>query len=374
VVIFVCLLTFAALLRVSTQPLFLGSDTFSIWLNKTKEIYLGKPYPAVAISSYPNLVPTFQAFVLRFVGRYEPIFALYFGPVSYCFWVLGFLSLFKQKSGWVMVIAMCSIAILAFDDFVINGYQDKIILMCASLSALAYLQFFTEFSLIKKQDGIKKSSQLFWLGTFFAGMLCLIKNEGIVMGMLLASLSVFIAYLYNPRQMGVFLRKNYMALPMFIALASLWPLTLYFGNADLTKIQGDSFTLEALFNAPKNIARISVIGPYFLNYFRGAILILFLSIILTLFTFWKAPQIRLTLVYLWAIGFIHSIFILLVFLSTRNVLSWHLATAFDRLMYQHSFIYIIIILFTISSLLNQSDGQNNRMFLRRFVKILIEEA
>ncbi|MHB9056557.1 MAG: hypothetical protein ACYC2P_10455 [Paludibacteraceae bacterium] len=355
VIMVVIVLVFSGILVVLTQPIPQGGDTFSIWLNKTKSIYSGIPHPALPVAQYPSLGPTFQAFAMRFTGGYEPVYGLFFGPIAYCFWVLSLFGVIKQRSGWIMVAILRSISMLFFDDYVVDGYQDKLLTMCASMSVLSYLQLFSEYSLPSNQEGSRMLQLLFWLGTFFAAMLSLIKSEGTIMGLILVGASLLAIYLTRPKQLSTFLKKNYPSIITFIVIVLLWPLILYTGNVNLSNIQGDNLTLESLFDIPRNIERIFFIWPYFINYFRKTSLMLFFSVFLTTFAFFKSPQQRISLAYLWLIWLVHSLFIVLAFLSTRAPLIWHLDTAFNRLTSQHAFIYPLIILLVIAFLLGTTN-------------------
>lgn len=365
-IIVVIVLVFSGILVILTQPIPLGGDTFSIWLNKTKSIYNGIPYPTLPVVQYPSLGPTFQAFAMRFTGGYEPVYGLFFGPIAYCFWVLSLFSVIKQRSGWIMVAILCSISILFFDDYVVNGYQDKILMMCASMSVLSYLQFFSEYSLPSKQEGSRTLQLLFWLGTFFAAMLSLIKSEGTIMGLILVTASLLVVGLTQPGQIKVFIQKNYMSIIMFVVLVLLWPLILYAGNVNLSNVQGDNLTLESISDIPQNMGRIFIIGHYFINSFHEIYVMLIFSVFLTIFALLKVPRLRITLAYLWLIWFVHSLFIAFAFLSTRAPLIWHLDTAFYRLTSQHAFVYPLIILFVTASLL---DTTNDKISLVESVSI-----
>lgn len=353
VIIIALVIIISGLLETITHPHIEG-DTSSIWLNKAKSIYNGIPYPALPVVNYPSLVPTFNAFVMRFTGSYNPIYGLFIGPIAYYFWVLNLYDIFKRKSGWVITAVISSIAILYFDNYVTNGYQDKIIMMCASMSALAYLQLIN-LDLSGNRVWTEKSQLLFWIGTFFAGILSLIKSEGVVIGTLLVGLSLFIIYSINLKQIPTLLKKKYAAIITFITLVLLWPFILYTGNVNISNIQGDNLTFQSIFDIPRNIDRIFIIWPYFANYFRETSFMLILSISLSSLSFIKSTQLRKSLVYLWSVWFIHSIFIIFVFLSTRAPLIWHLETAFNRLLSQHAFIYPLIILLTIADFLEYQE-------------------
>ena len=358
VIIIILAITISGLLEISTHSSSpLGSDTFQIWLNKSKSIYSGIPYPALPVVEYPNLVPTFSAFVMNFIGSYQPNYGLYFGPIAYYFWVLSFLYIFKRKSGWIMIATVSSIAILFFNVDVINGYQDKIIMMCASMSALAYIQL-ANIDLSGSLVLSGKSKLLFWVGTFFAGMLSLIKSEGFVLGAILVGVSLLLIYSTSPKQLSTLLKNKYAPIITFITLVLLWPFILYTGNVDITNVQGDNLTLQSIFDIPRNIERIFVIWPYLINYFRKISFIFMLSISLSIISFLTATNLRKSLVYLWSIGFVHSIFVVFIFLSTRAPLIWHLDTAINRLLSQHTFIYPLIILLVTAYFLditNQND-------------------
>lgn len=355
VIMTVIVITIGGLLEITTHPIPLGGDTFSIWLDKTKSIYSGVPYPALPVVEYPSLGPTFNAFVMRFTGNYKAVYGLFLGPIAYGFWVLSFLSLFNHRSGWILPTMLASNAIIFFDNYVINGYQDKIVMMCASMSALAYIQFFNEVSLSHREQGARKLQQLFLLGTFFAGMLGLIKSEGTIMGGILLGVGLLIILITRPKSMALSLKNYYVPVIMFIALILLWPLVLFAGKINLSTIQGNNLSIQSILDVPKNLGRIYVIWPYYVNYFLGVFPLLLISVFLTIIAFLKASYLRVSLVYLWTVWFVHLLFILIVFLSTRAPLVWHLDTAFSRLASQQVFVYPLVVLLVTAFLLDNTN-------------------
>ena len=175
------------------------------------------------------------------------------------------------------------------------------------------------------------------------------------MGIILLSSSLLAIYLTRPENITTFLKYNYKSIILFVGIVLLWPLILYTGNVNLSNIQGDNLTLESLFDIPRNMERIFIIWPYFINSFREIYIMLFLSVFLTIYALLKVPQLRISLSYLWLIWFAHSTFITLAFLSTRAPLIWHLDTAFNRLSSQHAFIYPLIILLVAAILFDTTN-------------------
>jgi len=341
------------LVEIKTYPVISG-DALSIWLNKAKSIYAGKSFWTLAIVQYPSLGPIFWTFAMRFTGGYEPIYGLYLGPIAYSFWILAHLSLFEQKNNWVIVAIIFSTAILFYDSTVYNGYQDKLVMMCAGMAVLTYVRYFL-YSIDSSGWNFHNGRfDLFWLGTFLAGMLSFIKTEGAIMGLIIFSSTLFVVACSYPKgKRYEFFKTNYPPIIFFLALLSTWPLILYFGNVDLSKIQGDNFSLQSGFDFFKNLDRLPIIALRHLEYYHGIFPALTISILLTLLAFRSLPKIRIILSYVWLIWLAHLVFITLIFLVTRAPLIWHLDTAFNRLSSQHDFVYPLIISLIISCLLRK---------------------
>ena len=345
--------------KIKTQPT-VGADTLVIWLNKTKSIYAGEPFRALTMAQYPNLGPMFWMFTMRFTGKYEPIYGLFLGPVAYGFWILAHLSLFKQKNHWIIPIIFFPIAILFYNDAVYNGYQDKLLMACAGMAVLTFTQFFLDNIDANDQNMYKRNSNFFWLGAFFAGMLSFIKVEGMIMGLIIFSGVLFIVvFLFPKEKHREFLIANYPAALIFTVLLLTWPLILHFGGVDLTKIQGDTLSLQFSFDFFQNLDRLPIIVLRHINYIQGILPIFTMSVLLTLLALKDMPKIRIALSYIWLIWLLLLVFITFIFMVTRSPLIWHLDTAFYRLSSQHDFIYPLTIILVVSNILHEYQKSLN---------------
>jgi len=331
-----------------------GIDTFAIWLNKAKSIYVGEPFKTLTMTQYPALGPMFWAFTMRFTGRYEPIHGLFLGPVAYGFWILAHLSLFKKNNDWVTPAIIFPIAIFFYDDAVYNGYQDKILMMCAGMAVLTFTQFFLDETATNNHEIYNRKFNFFWLGAFFTGMLSLIKAEGMIMGLIIFLGVFFIVICFFPKEKRrEFFLANYPATLIFAALLLVWPLILFFGGVDLTKVQGDSLSLQSSLDFFQNLDRFPVITLRHINYIQGILPIFTISVLLTLLALKNMPKIRVILSFIWLTWLLHLAFITFIFMVTRAPLNWHLDTAFYRLSSQHDFIYPLTILLVISTILRE---------------------
>ena len=333
------LLTYGVL-QINTHAI-IGGDVFPIWLNKTKSIFSGIAYPSLPVVQYPSLIPTFNAFAMKFTGGYHPNQGLYFGLVLFFFWIFSFFNLLKSRFSFFDALVISFIAILSFDKSVFNGMQDTILMMGAGMASIAFIKHF-EYSRSKIDDKlVLKGRGLYWVGIFFSGMLPLIKSEGIILGAILVGLSMVINFASTPNISISVIKRYILPVFIFILLVTIWPVILYTGNVNITNIQGDNLTLSSLLDIPHNLGRVPIIMKYFMSYVKSIYIYFFTSLVLSGIALWLSPKLKQTLLFLWCVGVLNWLFISIVFLSTRAPLIWHLDTAFNRLMSQHFFIYIL---------------------------------
>jgi hypothetical protein len=141
---------------------------------------------------------------------------------------------------------------------------------------------------------------------------------------------------------------------LYFILLLFWQIILYFYHVDLNNIQGDAFKLNSISDLLTQTSRTPVITQYYKSFFSqyyliisGSVLLSLMAVVLDFSKAWIMGS-------LWLITFLHSLFILCVFLLTKQDLAWHLDSAFSRLMYQSCFIYILLAISIILPQRNES--------------------
>ena len=68
---------------------------------------------------------------------------------------------------------------------------------------------------------------------------------------------------------------------------------------------------------------------------------------------------RLSLLYIGLVIAGHNLFIFFVYMNTRADLQWHLRTSFERLVYQHSALYMLAILVSAWAVMDRFKNKGN---------------
>ncbi len=121
----------------------------------------------------------------------------------------------------------------------------------------------------------------------------------------------------------------------WIATALLWPAFMALHGLPFD-VQGGAFSAASVAGA--DLGRWSAIRPYVVTHIqeRGAVIVA--SAVVSLAGALLVRGLRRALAFVWLAYAGHVSFLLLVFLSTRQDLAWHLSTAFGRLAYQGTFL------------------------------------
>ena len=137
---------------------------------------------------------------------------------------------------------------------------------------------------------------------------------------------------------------------MFACLNALWPALKIFNGIGGFEAQGHAFTLDSILSFYKNVDRLPMILGYLYTYGRQYSYFILVAFFLSALSSAYVPGSRRPIMYLWAVLILHTLFVITVYLSTRQDLAWHLDTAFFRLMFQHQFCYFLIIALSSASL------------------------
>jgi hypothetical protein len=324
-------------------------DAVAIWYQKTLAYYYWAPLEQIPTLNYPNLFPIFWSFILTLNGNLEGIGRLIF-PLIYNLFFLEIYLIFKtnSKKDFYLCAALLYLASIFRNDLTYNGYQDAALLAVAGIATANFIKIYISAS--TNPNNLSKLRINFYYALALLGSLGFIKNEGLIFSLILLIIPLIITVKFN-----IIRNYDYLILSvLYFILLLFWQIILYFYHVDLNNIQGDAFKLNSISDLLTQTSRTPVITQYYKSFFSQYYLIISGSVLLSLMAvvldFSKAWIIGS----LWLITFLHSLFILCVFLLTKQDLAWHLDSAFSRLMYQSCFIYILLAISIILPQRNES--------------------
>jgi hypothetical protein len=332
------------------QPVF-EWDAVEIWLQKAKAFYYWEPFKSFPYVNYPNLGAVYWAFIMKFTGPSEAMGRLFF-PAAYFAFMMALYSFFMDnRTSLAGVFVVPAVSIFFFHDVYISGYQDGLLCIMAGMAAFCYCRYFI-FSESKKNVTADRKDihhDLF-LAFFFSGILGFIKNEGTFIALLLFSSAAgwFIIRKGNRPIAGI--KWLLCGMIMFFVLISLWSLLLLFNGMDPSQVQGGGFSVQGILNSYKNMSRYNDIKHFFSLYLTVHGMIIIATGLLSVMAGLYVKSTRIALGIIWTFYVLHFAFVAFVFFSTATNYMWHLETAFNRLMFHHQFVYMLVIVTTTSAI------------------------
>lgn len=318
-------------------------DALYIWYNKARALFYWNdlseiPSKNLFMVNYPHLGPVLQMMLMKLSGQPIEEYGRLLFPAVYIAWSLSALNWVRRINfhhGYHLLSIIVLWAYFRQTHF-INGYQDGFLSLTAGMATLCFLN-----SMIMEQTR-QKTTSYFYLGVYFAGMCCFIKTEGFALGAIILIAFTVVSFF---RKRGFSLVHFLYGWALFAAFVLCWPLLLSLHHIDPAKLQADAFSLKELPLLPYNlIGRWPVILTYYVEYFIFFKLQFFSVVLLSIWGFLRQPKIRSQICFLWLIALAHMVFVAIPFIMTHLPLEWHLSTAFGRLMFQHLFIYPLVIL------------------------------
>jgi len=220
-----------SILSILSNPVF-SWDAVAIWFNKTRAINAFQPISQLPIVNYPNFGPFLWNFVFNLTDNQEAYGRILF-PIFYFLFYLGIYEFYKKKiNRYYLIIILTFLMSLFYNEFAINGYQDVLLFSISGYSLLLFLKLYNCIFLYKNYKNPE------FLSIFLTYLLCIssmgiIKNEGIVFGLIFYLFSIPLVYSlakYNK----IFL--IYSIVPIFSILL-FWPIVLKINSINPTKIQ-----------------------------------------------------------------------------------------------------------------------------------------
>jgi len=345
------LITAAAMLNVFANPVTPSNwDAIGIWYKRIKLLYAWTPLAnTVDISwgsyiNYPHLAAMLEAVIMRVSGGMIEEHGRLLMPALYFFWLSGLSALAPRKGRVLFDLFLAYAALLFYDKWTFtSGYQEGMIVALGGMAALHFCRLLMALDATTPGLSVRVES---FLAFFFAGSLCLVKNEAAILAAILA-FSAAAAAMTFPERLKT-LKMIGPGFAVFLTLAFLWPAIMFANDIDMTRLQNKAFTRESVMTLHHNLSRWSVIEPYFKDYFSAKPWLILSCASFSLLAASFRPA-RRPLFFLWIVYTAHLVFMPLPYLATHAGLGWHLKNSFERLILQHGFLYPLMLSIAISA-------------------------
>lgn len=342
-IIFIFCLLLYSLFNIIVNPIF-GWDAVTIWYAKTKSIYFWNSIYNLPFVNYPNLGPTLWSYILHYSINQEVFGRLLFPAIYLFFFYEVFICFEKNINPYLLCLLSIFFINFFYNIYVANGYQDMLIFSFSGISCLLFLKTIESRNVGFGNRTFKLQCN-YITNLFILALIGSIKNEGIILS-LIFNLMFCIIIIHNRIFSFKFIFFTFI---LYLIILLMWPLSLKVYGFNISNIQGNAFKFDSFYLLLDNLDRIPIISKYFYNYFSNQIYIILISLFLTIsMIFTNKNKWKVNLIF-WAIFFLHSFFIFIVFYVTREDLLWHMDTAFSRLMCQHESLFVILIFYSLSN-------------------------
>lgn len=306
------------LLLVSLSTPAVAWDARSIWLFHAKRIFLDDNlfaqldnYAAWSHNDYPVIIPAFSASLAGFVGLWNEIFPKVANVVFLIapLFLLGavFRNLISIVFFLVALIYICS-------HYLHNGFVDaNVAIILASIVLIIFE--------IHKSDSQHRNLLFYVLSTSLA-ILCLVKNEGILLSAIFLIFFVFYNYLYKFVKNSEILFVS--ALPLLFI--STWK--YYCFTYDVTNDLVSSNLLTQALSRVLDLSSVVMILGYVFDEIWAVVVMVLALIAFCCKKYEFQKQIYFTIFFV--ICYVLCVFI--VYISTPQYLSWHLSTSASRIL------------------------------------------
>ena len=308
----------------------LGTPTFewdarSIWLFHAKRIFYDQSifsvsdhYASFSHNAYPSLAPAFSSSLATLLGFWNEVlpkisFTLMFFPP------LIFMYIFFKDSKYIFFLFLVFFTI---GKYLFNGWADGLIAVYFSLSAfLMYLLF------ISKNSNFEKKSIYYYIAFCFFTSLTLIKNEGIVLLMILF-FAAFVFKIYT-KEIGNEIHKLIYLSLSFLPII-LWKYFCF--SKGIGTYYGEATIITNLISRIGYLENYKLIG-YFL-FLNEKFLICFTFFLIA---FWNNRNLEL-FSYVFLILFLYNLVLFITFLSTPVDFYFQLDSAASRIIRSSNFL------------------------------------
>lgn len=342
--LFLFLLLLSDFVEILAHPL-LDWDAIAIYLFKVKALYQDFPFAELPRADRPNLGATLWVLPMKLLGSEtaEAVGRFVFPTIFFVAILMHWELVRTNLQAAVLTGTMISASLLFITpvnytqalNLILNGYQDGLIMSLGGCAGI----FFCKVILQLKEGSKSNFKNSLFMALFFSSCLGFVKDEGFYLGLILFS-CFFLALagtipLHKHREL---VKPLAAVLICYLATYAIRPGILMLHG--MNTVAGTGFSFEDVFGLTNNFDRLPVIFGYFKNYLSGRQEPIIAAGALSTLAYVLVPRSRGVVIFLVTSWIAHVLFLLVIFLSTPLEYQWHLSTAFYRLSYQHSFVYI----------------------------------
>jgi len=323
----------------------LGSPTFewdprSIWLFHAKRIFyegnifiVSDNYANFAHNAYPKIAPAFASSLATLVGHWNEIFPklaflLMFLPPL----ILSY-SIFKNTE----YLFFLAIIFFTIGKFLFSGWMDGLVAVYFGFSALL-----TYILTVEKKELHKENKILFYIAFCFFTTLTLIKNEGVVLLLIIFVTTFLLNLIY-----GQLTKKLYILFFLSFSLLPIIAWKLFCFYNDIGYIEYYNLDIFS-----KLIPRLYYLKNYELvSYFLLLNEKFLISLTFFLFSAWFSWNKKL-FTFTILLSVMYLLILALIFLSTPYDLYWQLNSAAARVIRSVSFLLFFLGLYNLKNKIN----------------------
>lgn len=296
-------------------------DARSIWLFHAKRIFIENNlyaqldgYGGFSHNDYPVLIPALSATLAKIVGYWNEVFPKFSSILAFIPAILLLSSVLKYR---LQQLLLCNLLLFVLYKHFINGYMDGILAIYFTTASL--LVYILTGPVGKNTFNSEQRAWLYFLAAFIFSALTMIKNEGLVLFIVLISATFLTRIIFQKTEIA--------AATVIIFLVSLVPIVIWKIICSKSDVSND-LTQSDL--ATHLMGRVFSIGDY-LKIFAALILNLKFILPLILFIFVsRDPKCRIGIMLIAFSSLLYFCVLFAVYLSTSADLVWHLKTSASR--------------------------------------------
>ena len=301
-------------------------DPRSIWLFHAKRIFydysiysVADNYFQLSHNDYPSLAPAFASSFALVLGKWNEVFP----KTAFLFMFIPPLILVYVFLKDALYIIFLNIIFFIIGKYLFSGWMDGLLAVYFGISAFIFYVLFIS------EDNIHKENKILYLiALCFFTMLTLIKNEGIVL-LLILFLSTFLILFYRDK-----VRNNLNKL-IFLLLSFL-PIILWKIFCYTKGINNDHVNTDILSNFLPRIFEIENYKMIFYFLFLNEKFLISFTFFLASFYLKRDNQI---FIFIFTVAIIYAIILFIIFLSTPLDFYFQLNSTAARVIKSLSFLF-----------------------------------
>jgi len=341
----ICLFVLESISSIAREPLIAG-DALAYWYAKAKFLYTWEELRVFPTLSYPNLGSAIWMLGMNFSDGAEHVGRSFFPIIIASIFIAQWSLLKKEFPVKSRVLLTLSLLLVYFFintitnkfggefTYVYSGYMDW---MVGALPAMAYIFLIVE--LFKgnrgRVDCCYYKFNLIRLSLLFFIIACaaLVKMEGYVLSIIYISSYLGLAFIIN-KENFIYNKWNiFIAILVAVFISSLYMQTIFFNGIEFELAQKFEFPgVQVCFE------RIPIIIEYFVKQAYRDIEVILPFIIATIILFRLKEDFIIVAIFTPVI--LYYGFMTITYTLTTATLDWHLATSFERLFFQISYMYV----------------------------------